>query len=99
MLYLVKSGKITNMRNRVSQAAYDKAFRAKVKLARRGSGYSAPDMARLLGITLDKYYRYESRHMMRHDLIPLFCELTKIDMDKLLSPPVAQQKQASLEID
>ena len=92
MLYLVKSGKITAMRRRVSQAAYEAAFQAKVKLARTGSGYSAADMAGYLGITKDKYYRYESRHMMRHDLIPLFCELTKTDIDKLMSPPVGQRK-------
>ena len=99
MLYLVKSGKITGMRRRIPQAAYDASFQAKVKLARIGSGYSAQDMAHALGITKDKYYRYESRHMMRHDLIPLFCRLTNTDVDKMMAAPVGQQKSAAVEAD
>ena len=99
MLYLVKSAKITAMRTRVSQKIYETAFYAKVKLARIGEGIAASDMANYLGITLDKYYRYESRHMMRHDLIPLFCSLTKIDIHKLMSSPITKKKSASIETD
>ncbi len=92
MLYLVKSGKISFMKPRVTEAAYQKAFFAKVKFARHGAGYTAPEMAELLGISKDKYYRYESRHMMRHDLIPVFCDVTKTDVIKLMSPPASTRK-------
>ena len=84
------------MKKQISEGAYKKAFLAKVKLARHGAGYSAAEMASLLGVSLDKYYRYESRHMMRHDLIIPFCRITNIDLDKLMALPAAyaNRKQA-----
>ena len=83
------------MKKRISEAAYKKAFLAKVKLARQGAGYSADEIASLLGISLDKYYRYESRHMMRQDLIIPFCQITKTDLDKLMAPPAAYASRKS----
>ena len=85
------------MRERVTEEAFKKAFFARVKLARESTGMSAKEMATALGISLDKYYRYESRHMMRHDLIPVFCQITKIDIHTLLAQPQNGAKQRIAE--
>ena len=86
-LYLVKSGKISVMNGRVSESAYNKALAEKVKSARKLSPHSPREIADMLGISLDQYYRYESRTPMPPYLIPAFCKITDIKMLNLMRPP------------
>lgn len=92
MLYLVKSGKITVMAELVSQSVYERAFRKKVKAATILSGIHPKEIARLLGISEDQYVRYESRYMMRADLIVPFCKIVEADLAKLMAPPKSGKK-------
>ena len=87
MLYLVKSGKISVMKKRVSEGAYKKAFQEKIKSAQKLSGLTNQEIADLLGISLDQYVRYKSNFWMRVDLIVPFCEITEIDLMKFMEAP------------
>ena len=91
MLYLVKSGKIPAMTEKQKQVRYEDQFQARVELARTGARASAgphydrPEMAKALGVPLDRYTRYESRHMMPLYLIPKFCKLTSVTVSWLIT--------------
>lgn len=95
MLRLVKSGRITAMPRPPTPAAYKKAFAKRVRAARELSGIHPEEIAKLLGISKDAYLRYESRYMMPVHLIPLFCKITGVSLDRLMTHPAeleARQK-------
>ncbi len=75
------------MNERVSEGAYNKALAGKVKSARTLSPYGAKEIADMLDISLDQYYRYESRTPIPPYLIPAFCKITDIKMINLMRPP------------
>ena len=85
MLFLVKSGKIPAMTEKQRQSLYDRQFQARVQLARTAMNYDRVEMAKALGVPLDRYTRYESRHMMPLSLVPKFCKLTSVTISWLLT--------------
>jgi len=70
-----------------SPATYNAQFIARVRAARQLYTNEPKEMARALGIREDTYYRYEKRTMMPHHLLPKFCELTGISVERLISGP------------
>lgn len=71
--------------NRPSPAKYRAAFVQRVRAARVLSGKSPADMATLLGVPKDTYHRYETRTLLPHHLIELFCDLTGTDIPRLIT--------------
>ncbi len=72
------------MRKVTTPAQYRTKFFERVRAARSLSGNSPAQMAELLGVPKDTYHRYETRTLLPHHLIPLFCQLTGADVDWLV---------------
>lgn len=76
-------GKITLVKtspeNKALKDSYAKAFVRRVKVLREASGRTAEEVAKDLNVKLDTYYRYESKVVMPHFLIPRF--LVSVDGD------------------
>lgn len=72
-----------------SPAAYRAQFFERVRTARKFYTDKPPEMAEAMGIDKGTYYRYETRLMMPHHLIPLFCEITGVTADWLMKGPSA----------
>ena len=85
------------MNKRVSEGVYKKAFQEKIKAAQKLSGLSNPEIAELLGISLDQYVRYKSSFWMRVDLIVPFCEITDTDLIKFMAPPRIRRARVPLK--
>ena len=69
----------------VSLKQYKEAFCARLKGARKSSGYTQVEIAKLLGISRDNYAKYETRSLLRHDLIPAVARITGHDTWFLLT--------------
>jgi hypothetical protein len=79
-----------------SPAAYRAQFFERVRTARKMYTDHPPVMAEALGIEKGTYYRYETRLMMPHHLIPAFCEITGVPMDWLMKGPDATRAAAPI---
>lgn len=64
-------------------SAYQAAFIERTRWARRASGLSQDEVAEGLGIEQTRYSKYETRSMLPHEFVPMFCLLTRIDADWL----------------
>ena len=53
-------------------------FIARTKAARKASGYSQTEMARIFGIAQDTWKQYETRTPLPHRYIPNFCTIAKV---------------------
>ena len=82
------------MIKRISPQAYKKIHHKRVRAARELSGMEPEEIAQHLGISKDQYLRYESRYMMRHDLIIPFCQITETNLSKFLTPPAIRTTRA-----
>jgi DNA-binding XRE family transcriptional regulator len=71
----------------LAPTAYEEAFRKRVRAARALYTEEPKEMARALGVREDTYYRYETRTMLPHHLIPRFCELTGVTVEFLINGP------------
>ena len=69
----------------VSLKQYKEAFCARLKGARKSAGYTQAGIAALLGISRDNYAKYETRSLLRHDLIPAVARITGHDTWFLLT--------------
>ena len=74
-------------RKNLTPSAYEDAFRRRVRTARALRTEEPKEMARLLGVREDTYYRYETRTMLPHYLMQRFCELTGVTVDWLVKGP------------
>jgi len=72
---------------KLTPTAYEESFRRRVRAARALYTDEPKVMARALGIREDTYYRYETRTMLPHYLMPRFCELTGVTADYLINGP------------
>jgi hypothetical protein len=79
-----------------SPATYRAQFFERVRTARKLYTDHPPTMAEALGVDKGTYYRYETRLMLPHHLIPLFCEITGVPMDWLMKGPDASRATAPL---
>ncbi len=79
-----------------SPATYRAQFFERVRTARKLYTDHPPTMAHALGVDKGTYYRYETRLMLPHHLIPLFCEITGVPMDWLMKGPDASRATAPL---
>lgn len=79
-----------------SPAAYRAQFFERVRTARKMFTDHPPTMAEALGVDKGTYYRYETRLMLPHHLIPRFCEITGVPMDWLMKGPDASRATAPL---
>lgn len=59
---------------------------AKTKWARENEGRSQQEMADMLGISRDRYSKYEWRTPIHSTMVAHFCLITKVDHDWLLNP-------------
>jgi DNA-binding XRE family transcriptional regulator len=66
-------------------STYRRQFFQRVKAARVSASKNPLEMAQLLGVPKDTYHRYETRTMLPHHLIPLFCELTNSTAEWLVT--------------
>lgn len=64
---------------------YKRAFVQRVRAARLGIGKSPAEMCKLLDVPKDTYHRYETRTLLPHHLIELFCQLTGKDIEWMLT--------------
>ena len=64
---------------------YQAEFKARVRQAREGAGYTQGELADLLGIAQDTYKQYETRSLLPHRLIRRFCLACRIDESWLIS--------------
>jgi hypothetical protein len=72
-----------------SPAAYRTAFFKRVRAARALYTDDPPEMAKALGVEKGTYYRYETRTMLPHHLIPKFCAITGVTTEWLINGPSA----------
>jgi hypothetical protein len=86
-------GRIVRMVGRperpTSPATYRAAFFKRVRTARELYTEDYKVMAHALGIQEGTYYRYETRTMLPHHLVPRFCQLTGVNADWLFNGPSA----------
>lgn len=75
--------------DKLTPASYRATFYKRVKTARELYTDDYKAMARALGIAEGTYYRYETRTMLPHHLIPLFCQITGVTADWLFKGPSA----------
>lgn len=69
----------------ITPARYRRAFFERIRAARVGASKSAAEMARLLEVPKDTYHRYETRTLLPHHLIELFCRLTGTEIEWLIT--------------
>lgn len=80
---------------KVTPAGYRAAFYKRVRTAREFYTEDYREMARALGIAEGTYYRYETRTMLPHHLIPRFCQITGVSADWLFHGPAAARALSS----
>lgn len=64
---------------------YRNAFVQRVRAARTLAEKNPLEMAQLLGVPKDTYHRYETRTLLPHHLLELFCKLTGQDLTWLVT--------------
>lgn len=103
MLSRPESGKIflvrTTKENQAQKEAYRDEFVKRTKKVREDSGYSAPDIAVLLGIPYDLYRKYEKGTVMPHHLIPRFLAVTRGDCNYLLGMSTRNKRLKLVAVD
>lgn len=67
------------------EGAYNRGFTERTAALRRLQGFTQADMARLLGIPLDRYKKYERRSPLPHYLLERFAVLTKVSLEALVT--------------
>lgn len=72
------------MRKVTTPAQYRAKFVERVRAARALAGKSPAEMAELLGVNKDTYHRYETRTLLPHHLMTLFCQMTGTEVDWLV---------------
>jgi hypothetical protein len=68
-------------------ASYRAAFFKRVRTARELYTEDYKVMAHALGTQEGTYYRYETRTMLPHHLVPRFCQITGVSADWLFNGP------------
>lgn len=69
----------------MGKTEFKQEFMNRVTQAREARGLNQEEMATLLGIKQSKYHKYESRSYMPHDLVPLFCLASGIEVHWLFT--------------
>ena len=80
--------------DKMTPATYRIAFYKRVRTARELYTDDYRVMAQALGIAEGTYYRYETRTMLPHHLIPRFCQITGVSADWLFHGPTAARALA-----
>lgn len=80
----------------LTPASFKRAFMERTKAARIQAGFSYAQIAERLSeeagrpVVADSYRKWEKTALLPHDLIPAFCELTRVHPLYLLEgPPIA----------
>jgi len=86
------------MKKPKSISDFKEQFTARIARARHDAGYTQASMAIALGLAKDDdpspagtYGKYETRSMMPHHLIPIFCGLVEKPTGWLFSGPVVER--------
>lgn len=72
------------MKNERNQAEFEKAFKERIKSWREEKGWTADQMATVLGVPAERYRKYETRSMMPAYLFETFCLVCDANLDNLL---------------
>src|SRR5581483_3703613 len=75
----------------VTPTRYRRQFFERVRAARVSAGKSPAEMAQLLRVPKDTYHRYETRTLLPHHLMEIFCKLTRSDLDWLVTGKAAAE--------
>jgi transcriptional regulator with XRE-family HTH domain len=75
------------MTNEASHNVFARAFRARMRAARKARGFSQADVARLLEISRASYAKYETRALLPHRLVVEFAEITGVGFAELFRHP------------
>jgi len=78
------SATILSMRKATTPAQYRQRFFERVRAARTLAGKNPLEMAQLLDVPKDTYHRYETRTLLPHHLIPVFCQITGVEIEWLV---------------
>lgn len=73
-------GRLPVMAKPYTPTQYRKAFTGRVKAARTVSGLTPLELAEKLSIPKDTYHRYETRTLLPHHMLELFCVVTGADL-------------------
>jgi ribosome-binding protein aMBF1 (putative translation factor) len=76
----------------VDEVEYKRAFLARVRAAREARRWRQEDIAELMGMDRSHYKQFETRTYLPRHLTPLFCKLTGISLEYLLT---GQEKGAA----
>lgn len=82
----------------MKRSEFRQAFIANTKNARLRAGYNdVAEFAKLLGVPLANYYKYETRTPLPHNYIPLFCKLTGISIKSMfdVGPKKTRHQEAA----
>jgi ribosome-binding protein aMBF1 (putative translation factor) len=69
----------------VDEADYKRGFLARTRAAREGRQWRQEDIAELMGMDRNHYKQFETRTYLPRHLMPLFCKLTGISLEYLLT--------------
>jgi DNA-binding XRE family transcriptional regulator len=72
-------GTMCPMGRGTSPAQFKRDFCEKLAAARKLHGYSQSEFAGLMGMTRDRYAKYETRTPLPHHLVPIACDILEID--------------------
>jgi len=73
-------GQYVTIIGRMTRSKFVADFVGRVRQIREALGKDPKEMAELMGVSLDKWRKYEKRTPLPHDLIPRFCRLTGVDI-------------------
>jgi transcriptional regulator with XRE-family HTH domain len=75
----------------LSETEFNRALFERVRELRQARGWTAEEMATALGITADRYRKYESRTPIPHFLIERFALIVGRDLDYVLTGKAARR--------
>ena len=80
-----------------TEAEFKAVLRNRMRRAREGTGYTKDQLARLLGVEMETYKKWEGRESsaIRIDLVERFCLLVRIDIRDFLGPPSSKEIQSA----
>lgn len=75
-----RDGRSVTISGSMTPTEFRKAFVGRVRQIRESLGKEPEEMAELMGVSLDRWRKYESRTPLPHYLVPRFCRTFGVDV-------------------
>lgn len=74
-----------------TEAAFNAAIHSRIRTLRESKGWTQKQVAKWLGIGVERYKKYETRSMMSPYMQRKFCDLVGVSLDFLISGAVSPE--------